>query len=1023
MTLRRTDATPCPGGLQAYHQRPRDSIISLGGDNTEDLDFTTEFRASLRAIKPRRRQTAIGAKRKGHEVEFAIHEDREVQPSSAIGLKGSILAKPPQRPKHRVSFLPGIKESGADQRWQILESRSDMAPALASSRNGAMDSKAATDSVKREDIIKRPARRGTVYIPSDDTTMPSMHMGIFSPIKELQTGTRSGDQDATVEFTGLAAQMAKKRGRRESLVTAPPKRVPLQQPAQVRQESASPRAVAGKRTGKENVPPGQLGTLLEGDSDETKLFDLSQPDINKRRLSVVRPVKHAEPSSRFGCHKKVCVEAPVAKEIVRSSGYRKPPIPHTITTFHVKEIKRYQNRPSAQPVSSYANRRSSLRPPAPGPQIFLRKETIPAKLSIPKIPQIELQQQYPLLSENISDPSLYEDSWLTHQEIAITQLVNTLFQTSQGAEVPPDVRQLRHELLVVYQDPSFSLLHKRLQASLLYGALSMSKDVLARGSRLWTDLGRRERFCSFWLDTYDLTCLTAALEVVIGRECSATPRTSQDGRSSTLKSTTTLSTEAPKGQTSRMCNSSRRSVRAFLECFLIRNEDGSPEIESPNCEAWSYQRTVLRSLMLIKLLDRLKTTSRSPSSLCLFLPTSSYKSSVGVVKGLAQMLNPTIGDVLRLLSYLDYTVDHKQYPLEEYNYHIENLAVDLRDGVILTRLVELLLYPTSSHSLARANEAEATTTVVLPGGETLCLLQGGCGWPLSQHLKFPCIGQATKLYNVQLALGALSGVRGMDSLIRDIRAEDIVNGFREKTVALLWGLTGKWGLGGMLDWGDVHREIRRLSKSCQLEHEEYLDDSEEGFEVHKARLKAWASAVACNNGLEVRNLSTSFSDGRVFSAIVEEYATYLDDTSQDRAHNLLLHERLQRLGCSGQFGKQQSAQSYSDNAKTDPMKLVRLFAPVPGVPVGRFFDRDFVVAALGFLCSRLLSATKRARAAVTIQRRWRQFHGRAMSQRRLVAKRVAEQCMAVVQARERLLWAKTVILKSWRAHRYKIATS
>src|SRR2546421_9716791 len=217
--LRRIDATPCPEGPQAYHQRPRESIISLGGDNTEDIDFTTEFRASLRAIKPRRRQTAIGSKRRGVQVDFVIHEDRKDHPSVGSTLKGSILAKPPQRPKQRVTFLPDIKESRIDQRWQVRElRRNETGPAPASnvSMVGAVDLNGTSGPVKREEITKRPARRGTVYIPPDDTTMPSMHMGIFSPIKELQTGPRAGEQDAILEFTGLAAQMAKKRGRRES---------------------------------------------------------------------------------------------------------------------------------------------------------------------------------------------------------------------------------------------------------------------------------------------------------------------------------------------------------------------------------------------------------------------------------------------------------------------------------------------------------------------------------------------------------------------------------------------------------------------------------------------------------------------------------------------------------------------------------------------------------------------------------------------------------------------------------------
>jgi abnormal spindle-like microcephaly-associated protein len=911
MTLRRIDATPCPEGPQAYHQRPRDSIISLGEDNTEDIDFTTEFRASLRAIKPRRRQTAIGPKRRGAQVDFVIHEDREGYPSVGSTLKGSILAKPPQRPKQRVTFLPDIKETGTDQRWQVPELRRNEtgpAPVSKASAVGAVDLNSTSKPVKREEIIKRPARRGTVYIPSDDTTMPSMHIGIFSPIKELETAQRAGEQDATLEFTGIAAQMARKRGRRESLVVAPAKRVPLQQPTQVRQELASLRPIPGKRTGKENVPPGQLSILDGAEYDEMKLFDLSRPAVNERRASVVPPVKSLKIPSSCEGHKKLRAEGPSAKASARSLGSRKPPNPPTVATTHIEEIKRYQSRPSSQNVSHSANRTSSQRPFAPVSKTSSRSKenNVPAKLSVPELPQMQLRQQYPLLTENISDPSLYEDSWLTHQEIAITQLVNTLFQTSQGARIPPDIQQLRHELLEKYQDPSLSLLHKRLQASLLYGALSIPKDILARGSRLWTDLGRRERFCSFWLDTYDFPYLAAALEVVVGRQCSTSPRTSQDGRSSTLKSNSALRTEARNFQTGRTPTNSRRSLRAFLETFLIRNEDGSPEIASMGSEAWSYQRTMLRSLMLIKLLDKSKAVSGSSSLPCLFLPTSPYKSSAAVVKALVQMLNPGIGDVLRVLSYLDYTLDCKQYPLEEYNYHIENLAVDLRDGVILTRLVELLLYPSTSQRLARVPDTDTTTTVVMPGGEILCLSEGEPDWPLSQHLKFPSLGRATKLFNVQLALSALTGVRGMESVVRDIRAEDIVDGFREKTVALLWGLTGKWGLGSLLDWEEVQRETRRLSEAAHLEYGEWFDDFDEGFEGYKMRLKVWASAVASGRGLQVKNLSTSFSDGKVFQAIVEEYSPYLKNTPGDGLNDLSLHEKLEKLGCSGQFGKQYS---------------------------------------------------------------------------------------------------------------------
>lgn len=77
-------------------------------------------------------------------------------------------------------------------------------------------------------------------------------------------------------------------------------------------------------------------------------------------------------------------------------------------------------------------------------------------------------------------------------------------------------------------------------------------------------------------------------------------------------------------------------------------------------------------------------------------------------------------------------------------------------------------------------------------------------------------------------------------------------------------------------------------------------------------------------------------------------------------------------------------------------------------------DSDFTVGALAFLCSRLLSATKRARAATVLQRRWRRILTRRDLQRRALARDVARQCAAVVRAKDRILWAKGVILRWWR---------
>ena len=107
-------------------------------------------------------------------------------------------------------------------------------------------------------------------------------------------------------------------------------------------------------------------------------------------------------------------------------------------------------------------------------------------------------------------------------------------------------------------------------------------------------------------------------------------------------------------------------------------------------------------------------------------------------------------------------------------------------------------------------------------------------------------------------------------------------------------------------------------------------------------------------GLKVNNLTTDFADGKVFEAIVDEYETYLPMTSSSPStRKSPLHERLSIIGCSSQFSA--------------------LFTPSTSGNKYQIFDRDFTQAALAFLCSRLLSASKRARASVVVQRAWREL--------------------------------------------------
>ncbi|KAK2818389.1 hypothetical protein FQN49_007950 [Arthroderma sp. PD_2] len=407
--------------------------------------------------------------------------------------------------------------------------------------------------------------------------------------------------------------------------------------------------------------------------------------------------------------------------------------------------------------------------------------------------------------------------------------------------------------------------------------------------------------------------------------------------------------------------------------MLIKNEDIDSTVSSKTGERGTVgkedRRTALRSIMMIVLLDKARMEPDTALPRRLFKSSSPYKSSAAALQALGALLHHPQRDFTRPLARLDCSVRYEQYPLAEYNYHINNIAVDMRDGVILTRLIELLLLEQSSDKPG-GNEQERR--------------------PLSRQLKLPCISRATKIHNAQVSLSALANdLPSISVICSGIKPEDIVNGHREKTMALLWAIVGKWGLSGLVDWDDLRREIVRLEKQIarlDMKVNDYPSCHEQGDTTdmtayYSSLLHRWASCLASLKGLEVSNLTTSLADGRVFTSILDEYEYFIrpvgikadkailpppsssssssssttTKTPTATGNESALSQRLLSLGCSSQF--------------------VSLLAPrstSPSLPSRtHILRRDSNIAALAFLSSRLLSASKCGRAAVLIQRAWR----------------------------------------------------
>ncbi|XP_058059914.1 protein abnormal spindle [Anopheles bellator] len=196
-----------------------------------------------------------------------------------------------------------------------------------------------------------------------------------------------------------------------------------------------------------------------------------------------------------------------------------------------------------------------------------------------------------------------------------------------------------------------------------------------------------------------------------------------------------------------------------LSTFIIHRLFRDRYLEARNSKAYNLSaayaehmkkftlRTVLYLLLFLDTAKRRKLIKHNP---CLFVRNAPYKETREVLVRFASTLVAGIGDITKHLKRAGYTLSHKQSYLDEYKYAFENLAVDLRDGVRLTRVMEIILLRED----------------------------------LSDNLRVPPISRLQKIHNINLALRALE--EAQYQIAGDITAKDICDGHRERTMSLLW---------------------------------------------------------------------------------------------------------------------------------------------------------------------------------------------------------------------------------------------
>uniref|UniRef100_A0A8C7JAX6 Assembly factor for spindle microtubules n=1 Tax=Oncorhynchus kisutch TaxID=8019 RepID=A0A8C7JAX6_ONCKI len=358
-----------------------------------------------------------------------------------------------------------------------------------------------------------------------------------------------------------------------------------------------------------------------------------------------------------------------------------------------------------------------------------------------------------------------------------------------------------------------------------------ARRLLVRKDRhLWKDIGERQKVLN-WLLSYNPLWLRIGLETIYGEMIS-------------LES-----------------NSDVMGLAMFILKRLLWNPDIAAEFRHakvPNLykdghEGALSRFTLKKLLLLVCFLDKAKESRMIEHDPCLFCMDAEFKTTKDLLLAFSRDFLSGEGILPRHLGYMGLLVSHIQTPLDEFNFAVKNLSVDLKCGIRLVRVMELFIQD----------------------------------WSLSRKLRMPAISRLQKVHNVDIALQVLRA-RGVD--LKDehdavIDSRDIVDGHREKTLSLLWKIIFAFQVEVLLDEDQLRKEISFLKRTWTTKQRLASLRADKGVLQNTAKprppfkhssskitlLMEWVNAVCQFYHLKAENFTVSFSDGRILCYLIHHY--------------------------------------------------------------------------------------------------------------------------------------------------------
>jgi len=368
-----------------------------------------------------------------------------------------------------------------------------------------------------------------------------------------------------------------------------------------------------------------------------------------------------------------------------------------------------------------------------------------------------------------------------------------------------------------------------------------------------------------------------------------------------------------------------------------------------------------RIMTLVFFLDRAKTcqtVAKTVSQSCprLFTVSSEVKSSRDVLVTICRECLSSEGDIVKHLSRIGLKISYVQHPVDEISFKVNNLATDLRDGVLLTRLAEIVT--------------------------------GASFKTLMESLRLPVVSRLQKKFNVNLALSKIKDF-GI-TIAAGINAHHIMDGHREKVLALMWCIIAHCCMEKLLQDNQVEQEIQNVIRSSQarkkikgrlcieLEHVPFphklcnVTKDLSPDKILKDLLLRWSQAVCSSFGVIISDLNDSFANGKVLCLLIHYYhpSSILIDE--------ILPTALELKNSHGE--KNLNATELSENERSNWKNASKSMQQLGGIPdmlpvcdSRNPPDEQTMLLCLSYLCSRLMESSREIFATILIQACYRKY--------------------------------------------------